>query len=203
MYRIAYHKNCLAVFLIMFVASCNPANKVMKNQEQFDKVGRKWLESNPCITDSTIVYIPGKRDSIPFEVPVYIKDDDYSVVALLDSIRRAADYIESTCAPKVLAAYKTGYQKGRADVTKQLSAVKIPLPVIDTLRITMKDKQQLRLLQSDLEKARQQIAILSVEGEKYRGGRTKWFLLFLIASALFTISAYFNIKNHGISTRRS
>ena len=191
------------LILLIFIESCNPANRVMKHQDQFDRVGRKWLEANPCVTDSAVIYLPGKRDSIPFEVPVYIKEDDYSVVALLDSIRRAADYIESTCAPRVLAAYKTGYQRGRVDVTKQLSQVKIPLPVIDTFRITMKDKQQLRLLQSDLEKARQQIAILSVDGEKYRGSRTKWFSLFLIASALFTISAYFNIKNYGISTRRS
>jgi hypothetical protein len=203
MYSIAYHKNCLAVFLFLFAASCNPANKVMKNQEQFDKVGRKWLEANPCVTDSAVIYLPGKRDSIPFEVPVYIKDDDYSVVALLDSIRRAADYIDNACAPRVLAAYKKGYERGRADVTKQLSQVKIPLPVIDTFRITMKDKQQLRLLQSDLEKARKIMADSNVAIEKYKGSKTKWFLLFLLAVILLIISIHYNIKNHGISTRRS
>lgn len=180
----------LGVTLLFVSTSCNIERKIEKNQEAFDKIGRKWLDLHPCSNDSTFVYVPGKKDSIPFLVPVLTKDTA-EIKRQIDSIYKAnqKDDIQT-----IKSAYNSGYDKAEKIWKNKLAQIKIPLPVVDTLRITLKDRQQITLLKSDLESLKLKLSDCQLTGEKVKGKSDKWFLLFIIACCFLIASIYFNIR---------
>ena len=50
-----------AVLACMWLTSCNPAKRIERQQENFDRIGRKWLDLHPCANDSVSVYLPGEQ----------------------------------------------------------------------------------------------------------------------------------------------
>lgn len=173
--------------LCLIFASCNPANRVLRNQAQFEKVGQKWLEKNPCVNDSIAIYIPGKRDSIYIEIPTGISGDEHlSVVDLLDSVRQAADYIDRTCQPRIAEAYRKGYQTAIGRVKK----IRIPVPVHDTIRVVVRDKQFAAILEQNLKVARETINEQEKIALKARNRGNFWFFMFLIAFFLVIVLLY-------------
>jgi hypothetical protein len=75
-----------------------------------------------------------------------------------------------------------------------VSKIKVPVPVIDTLRITLKDKQAIQLLQDDLADCKKQVQDLTVENLTNMSKKDKWFLWFLITALLLLGSIYYNFK---------
>jgi len=194
--------NILGVFLlsILFIStSCNIEKRVEKNEKAFDNIGKRWLGLHPCANDSSYIYIEGKRDSIPFLIPVLVKDT-IEIRKQIDSLNiyleRKYNKQRADCANQVRESYNAGYQKAESVWKDKLSKIKIPLPVIDTIKITLKDRQQIKLLNDDLNESQKQLADIKVKLEKYQGKTDKWFLLFIIACCLLLTSIYFNIKSH-------
>lgn len=183
----------LIALSIILLASCNPEKRIQKNLDRFNRVGKLWLKMNPCSNDSNTIYLPGKKDSIFFEVPIYI-DDTSGQQIFIDSVTNSISKKEKVCSLKIAEAYKLGYQKGKSDLMGKLSKIKVPLPVIDTLKITLKDRLELKIIKADLDTARIQLASSQAELEKHKGKSTKWLLLFIIACLLLAVSIYFNIK---------
>lgn len=186
------------LLLVLFmVGSCNIEKRVDKQQKTFDNIGKKWLLLHPCSNDSSYIYVPGKRDSIPFIVPVMI-DDTTGVARRLDSLNIYLQnkYNEQLkdCSNQVNESYKLGYNKATQIWRTKLSQIKIPIPVIDTIKITLKDKLSLKLLEQDLATANKELADSKLSNEKAQGKRDKWFLMFIIACCLLVTSIYFNIK---------
>lgn len=177
--------------LCLIFASCNPANRVLRNQAQFEKVGQKWLEKNPCVNDSIAIYIPGKRDSIYIEIPTGISGDEHlSVVDLLDSVRQAADYIDRTCQPRIAEAYRKGYQTAIGRV----KTIKIAVPIHDTIRVVVRDKQFAAILEQNLKVARESIHEQEKTALKARNRGNFWFFMFLIALFLVIVLSYNKIN---------
>jgi hypothetical protein len=180
------------IFIICLIfASCNPAKQVLRNQSQFETVGQKWLEKNPCVNDSVAIYIPGKRDSKYIEIPSGISGDEHiSVVDLLDSVRQAADYIDRTCQPRIAEAYRKGYQTAIGRV----KTIKIAVPVHDTVRVVVRDRQFAAILEQNLKVARESINEQEKTALKARNQRNLWFFLFLIAILLLVVVSYHKIN---------
>lgn len=185
------NKFFIFIAIILF-ASCNPEKRIQKNLDRFDRIGKKWLSLHPCSNDSNTIYLPGKRDSVFFEVPIYV-NDTAGLQKFVDSFSAELDKKDTACNLKALQAYKAGYKKGRNDLANKMASVKVPLPIIDTLKITLKDKLELKILKNDLDTARIQLADLKTELEKRKGSSTRWLLLFIIACLLLLFSMYINI----------
>ena len=192
--------NKLGVFLlsILFIStSCNIEKRIDRNQKAFDNIGKKWLGLHPCSNDSNYIYIEGKKDSIPFLIPVLIKDTN-EIQRKIDSLNQ---YLQdkyrkqqNSCKSQVKESYNAGYQYAETIWKDKLSKIKVPLPVIDTIKITLKDKQQIKLLTDDLDSSKGQLNATLINLEKYKGKTDKWFLLFIIACCLLLTSIYINIK---------
>jgi hypothetical protein len=193
--------NILAsAFLIVVLSisySCNVQRRVEKQQKIFDNIGRMWLKLHPCANDSFTIYVPGKRDSIPIEIPVIILDSNYTQKQL-DSLRREMQkiYTQPTeyCTEEMSRAYNLGYNAATQKWKNKLGQIKIPVPIIDTLKITLKDKQAIQLLQDDLSTSRNEVNKLNVDLLNCASKKDKWFFWFVITFIIFTISAYFNLK---------
>lgn len=177
--------------IILFFNSCNPAKRVINNYEQFEEVGKKWVEKNPCVNDSTVIFMPGRIDSILVNVPTDIeKPGNYSVRDVLDSIRSAANNLDNIIKPRLENAYKKGY----TDAIIKVKTIKIPVNIHDTIKIVVKDKQYNGVLESELTSIRKQWIELNTRKEIYKKNSDKWFIMFLIALGLLIIVSYINIS---------
>ena len=189
----------VAFLLIMLSlsTSCNIEKRVQKQQETFDRIGRLWLQSHPCANDSTVIYIPGKKDSIPIEIPIIINDTT-GFKKYIDSIgyqlRKKYKEEQKDCDNQIKDAYNFGYQKAENIWKDKISKIKVPLPVIDTLKITLKDKQYINILQGDIKKLEYQLSQAQINEAEKKGKLDKWFLLFIIACMCLLTSLYFNFK---------
>ena len=178
--------------------SCNIERRVRKQQEAFDKIGRMWLETHPCANDSTIIYVPGKKDSIPVVIPTIIRDTT-GFKKYIDSIgivlRQKYNEQEKNCDKQIKDAYNLGYEKAEGIWKKKVSEIKVPLPIVDTFKISIKDKQQIKLLEADIVKLKDKLSQAQLSAAEKKGGLDKWFLLFIIACMLLVLSVYYNIKS--------
>lgn len=190
----------LGAFLLITLSlstSCNIEKRIEKRQETFDRIGRLWLQSHPCANDSTFIYIPGKRDSIPIEIPIIINDTTgfkYYIDSIGVELRKKYNEQQKDCNNQVKDAYNLGYGKAETIWKEKVSKIKVPLPIIDTIKITLKDKQYINLLQGDIEKLKAQLSQAQITGAEKKGKLDKWFLLFIIACMLLLTSIYFNLK---------
>ena len=186
----------LIVVLSVFY-SCNIQKRVEKQQKVFDNIGRKWLKLHPCANDSFTIYVPGKRDSIPIEVPVIIIDTVYTKKQL-DSLRIAMQKIyfapTENCIEEMDKAYRLGYNFAEEKWKGKFGQIKIPVSVVDTIKITLKDKQAIQLLQDDLAASESEVNRLTIEGLNCENKKDKWFLWFIITFILLSLSIYFNFK---------
>jgi hypothetical protein len=187
-------------FLVVVLSisySCNIQKRVEKQQKVFDNIGREWLRKNPCANDSFTIYVPGKRDSIPIEIPIMVVDSDY-IKKQLDSLQ--ADLLEKysqptdNCSQEIKQSYNAGYNAATKKWEAKLGQIKVALPVVDTLKITLKDKQAIQLLQNDLAASKEELnklnGIILITTSK----KDKWFLWFVITFILLSISIYFHLK---------
>lgn len=187
----------IVLSILSISTSCNIEKRIERRQEAFDKVGRKWLSQHPCANDSTYIYLPGKRDSIPLIVPVLVKDSN-SIRNAIDSITRifSVTNAHEDCEEEITYAYNKGYDKASKEWAIKLSKIKVPVPVIDTVKITLKDKQEIKLLEADLREAKAEINELKLSGEKRLGSKRSWFLLFVISTLVALLSLFYNAKKY-------
>lgn len=178
--------------MLVVLFSCNIEKRIAKQQKTFDNIGRAWLKLHPCANDSTYIYLPGKVDSVPIEVPILVIDSAYTEKQI-DSLQK---YYASKkdCSQEIKSAYNLGYSESTKKWKSATSQIKVPLPVIDTVKISIKDKQQIKLLQDDLADCNTLTQQLQLDNAKEKGKSDKWFLWFVIASILLGISSYFNVK---------
>ncbi len=45
----------LITILLFVIIGCNPAKRLLKNQEAFEKVGQAWAQQHPCVNDTTYI----------------------------------------------------------------------------------------------------------------------------------------------------
>jgi hypothetical protein len=187
----------LLISVLSISYSCNIQKRVEKQQKVFDNIGRQWLKLHPCANDSSTIYVPGKRDSIPIEIPVIIFDSGYTKKQL-DSLRQEMQKVYGSqlnnCSQEMSSAYNLGYNVAAKKWEIELGQIKIPVPVVDTLKITLKDKQAIQLLQNDLTASRNEVTKLSIDALDCANKKNKWFLWFIIALIMLAISMYFNFK---------
>jgi len=170
--------------ILCAIFSCNPEKQILKRNDSFNRVGRKWLETHPCVNDSNVVYLPGKIDSIPYQVPVFIKDTEGikksidSIVALIDT--------DKNCQDEVLYAYNEGYDASSKMWSKQLSKMKLATRV-DTVKISVKDKQEFKLLDQDIKAKDKLIGELKLSVEHTKRLKDKWFFLFILICTILAL----------------
>jgi len=186
-----------AITIFYFFCSCDIEKRIEKQQEKFDNIGRKWLKLHPCDKDSFTIYIPGKRDSVLIEMPVIIVDTNYTrqqIDSLQEELKKIYAESSKNCTEEIKRAYNLGYNTASKNWKEKVSQIKVPVPVIDTLRITLKDKQAIQLLQDDLAVSKKQVQDLTVENLTNMSKKDKWFLWFLITALLLLGSIYHNLK---------
>lgn len=167
----------IVMAILCAIFSCNPEKQILKNNEKFNRVGRKWLETHPCTNDSTIVYLPGKIDSIPYEIPIIIKDTE-AINKYIDSIKKTISS-DKDCGSEILSSYNEGYDASSKMWRKQLSKMKT-ITRVDTIKISVKDKQEFKLLNQDIKERDRQIGDLKLNVEHIKRLRDKWFFLFIL-----------------------
>lgn len=47
----------------LLVMSCNPVERVMKDPEKVEQIGRVWERQNPCVNDTITRLLPGTTDT--------------------------------------------------------------------------------------------------------------------------------------------
>lgn len=171
----------------LFLYSCNVEKRVMKNEERFNNIGRKWLEKNPCVNDSIVTYIPGEITILPVQEIIV---DTIATQKAIDSISN----LYKGCADQVSIAYKEGYNKAISECKIKLRALSITKRNPDTIKIVVKDKQEVKLLTQDVINLRNKLSESEITSIENKGVSTKWKLLFIIACLFLGISGYFNIK---------
>ena len=189
-------KKGLFFFLIGYLllsSSCNIENRVMKNQEAFNNIGKKWLEKNPCANDSFYVYLPGKTDSIPLEIFIPVLDTEY-LIKILDSIQDKYNYDSASCNSAVKAAYIVGYNSAETKWKNKLSATKIPTKRVDTIKVVVADKQKIGILEADVIAKNQKISDLNLELSELKWKSRQWFWLFVLSMLLFIFSLSLNFR---------
>lgn len=45
----------LYISILFLLISCDPSKRILKNKEQFEKVGSEWATKNPCVNDTFTV----------------------------------------------------------------------------------------------------------------------------------------------------
>jgi hypothetical protein len=171
----------------LFLSSCNIEKRVLKNEERFNNIGRKWLEKNPCINDSTVTYLPGEITILPVDEFVI---DTISTQRAIDSI----SHLYKGCADQVSIAYKDGYNKAISECKVKLRAISIIKRTPDTIKIVVKDKQEVKLLTQDVIDLKKQLSDAKLQSSVNSNATTKWLLLFILACILLGFSLYLNVK---------
>lgn len=118
----------VALLIILFSSifcGCNPMKQVLKNQDQFEKIGHLWAAKNPCINDSTIIYTPGETDTIWPGMPPPI----------FDTIYLNGGNENESCANREEVAFKTGFEKAKSQFLKQ----PIIFKTVDTIKVYVRD----------------------------------------------------------------
>lgn len=131
----------ILTILLLIIFGCNPAKKVLKNNEAFEQVGRAWAAKNPCVNDSIFSFLPGTIDSVPF---VLKQMDTALLYHITDSLTLALakKYGQDVkeCNRQVSDAFNYGYRQAIYDASLLKTAVKSP----DTLKISVIDKRSLK-----------------------------------------------------------
>jgi len=170
--------------ILCAIFSCNPEKQILKRNDSFNRVGRKWLETHPCVNDSNVVYLPGKIDSIPYQVPVFIKDTE-AINRSIDSIKKTISP-DKDCGDEILSSYNEGYDASSKMWRNQLAKMKT-ITRVDTIKISVKDKQQFLLLDQDIKEKDKQIGELKLNVEHTKRLRDKWFFLFILICTILAL----------------
>lgn len=124
----------LAIISLLFIASCNPAKKLLESQERFEQVGQAWAKKNPCKVDTHTIQLPGTIDSVAYPKPVF---DSTAFNIAKDSLQKAlvAKYNtdKDDCNRQVSEAFNTGYDQAIYELRKQKAPIKIPGKQINNL----------------------------------------------------------------------
>lgn len=187
------HKILFCLFLVaIYLLSCNLEKRIEKDQKKLDRIGKLWLKSHPCTNDSSFVYVPGKADS--FYVPITeLVTDTIQTKKLIDSLVK----LNNNCEKEIKSAYASGYAKSSKDWKAKLSQTKFSTRV-DTVKITVKDKQQTNILLADCFQKDKQLGELQLMYEKSKHKADKWFLWFIISCLVFIVSYAFKLIKKGL-----
>ena len=154
--------NKLFLLFIIILSSCNPVKQVMKDNDKVREVFEQGLRKEiiSCIKDTpSIVFIPGKIDTIPIKDIVPALDDKIlkqkidSITPIIQS--RYKDSIDIDCTKQINDAYDAGYRECRSQIDGKTIEKKSP----DTIKIKERDRTYENLLKEDLRKANEKLAV--------------------------------------------
>lgn len=171
-------KNVLFISLLFFFAGCNPAKKVMQNQKQFEKIGEAWAQKNPCVNDTTIVFRPGRVDTLTLTAPAF--DVNRAADSIAQALANKYNQKLEECNRQVNEAYNAGYMKSSAYWSK----IKIPIPAPDTVNNYIRDMRAERILANQIGELQNDVLERSEEAQFYKGQRNRAYgviLLFLMS----------------------
>lgn len=190
-----------ALFLFCAICSCTATrdrkafDRVLSTEKLFDSMGRRWEKENPCVTNDSITYLPGKIDSVLLTLPVI---DTGRMIMIRDSLlsvyQSKLKNNNTDCGRQVNEAYDVGYNQARYELSK----TKIPDKRPDTALIKKEDLRRIGLLQKDLAFKDGQIAQLKEQNkqletdkkaEKNRGNKWMWLFIGSVTVSLL-ITAY-------------
>ena len=173
-YRLLFALIAAAVVLLL---SCNPAKKVMYQQQQYERLINDYLVKHPQQIDTVTEYIPGKPQLVPVPVPVV---DSALLKRVKDSLQRAVaakyDDIQADCSRQVNEAFETGYNQARYEFSQQKDTVKTP----DTIKLKLQLTTQIDALQATVNTLQQDKANLT--GQLQQSQKKQSFFWYLIAS---------------------
>lgn len=173
-YRLLFALLTAAAVLLL---SCNPAKKVMDQQQQYERLINDYLVKHPQQIDTSFVLLPGKTDTVPVPVPVV---DSIALKKAKDSLQKAIaekyDDIQADCSRQVNEAFETGYQQARYEFSQQKQLVKQP----DTLQIKLQLTTQIDALKATVNTLQQDKANLT--GQLQQANKKQSFFWYLIAS---------------------
>jgi len=188
-------KNVLIIIVLSTVIlfSCNPAKRIMKNQDQFEQVGREWEKKNPC-PPPKFEFKPGKVDSFYTPVINLISVlDSVLLQAKLDSLNKALrlkyNEIAKDCSRQVNEAYDVGYKQAIFETGK----IKIPSAIHDTL--LHEYIRRIGLLQGDLVKAAEKERDLQILLAKSESKANKWLWIAMALIVVVLVLLFLLIKN--------
>lgn len=118
---------CFAVVILM---CCNPAKKVAKQQQEYEKLINDYLAKHPQQLDTALIFIQGGNDTVKQFIPVI---NTAALLHIEDSLKNAirikyADVLQD-CDRQVSEAFNTGYDQARYEISQQ----KVFKPRPDTL----------------------------------------------------------------------
>lgn len=173
-YRLLFALLTAAVVLLL---SCNPAKKVMDQQQQYERLINDYLVKHPQQIDTITEYIPGKPKLVPVPVPVI---DTVVLRKVKDSLQKklAAKYddIQADCSRQVNEAFETGYNQARYEFSQRKDTVKTP----DTIKLKLQLTTQLNALKATVNQLQQDNAKLT--GQLQQAQKKQSFFWYLIAS---------------------
>lgn len=155
----------LLLIAMLFLIACNPAKKVMKNKDDFDKVGEAWSKEHPCVNDTVSYLVPG--DTIT-QYGGYILDTVYQT---------------ETVKGDTIIIYKTEYKT--RNVTKL---------VHDTLVKNIRDTRAEQVLQNELARNRDSLNKITIERNDFKAQRNTWRNSFYALLILLIILIGLRIK---------
>lgn len=162
----------IVIISLLLSFGCNPAKRLQKNNEQYEKIITDYLIKHPAKIDTLTELIPGGVDSVFYPVAVV---DSNRLQQLKDSLQAVFANKENDCTRQINEAFTTGYEQATYELKKQKFAK--PRPDTVRLKITNRDyedalKRKIESLQNDLSKKDKTI---------FAKTNTMWWLIAVIA----------------------
>jgi hypothetical protein len=126
----------LAASVVLLLTGCNPAKKVLQQQEDYRNLVNDFIAHNPPAIDTGVTVSHGKPDTVNL-IAILTANDSAAIKKAKDSLQAvfAIKYAATAadCERQVSEAFETGKQQALYWINKQ----KIIKPGIDTVKINL------------------------------------------------------------------
>lgn len=142
----------------------------------------------PCDCDSSVVYKPGKIDSVPYPVYIGVALDSTELSNLKATLQAQTSRERSL----IDSAYKAGF----AVAVRQMRDVKIPVKTPDTAQYTIRSTDTEKRLQLQLAQEQKKTTAAETKAQIYMEDRTKliWALVIAIILLVLTNAMWIRFK---------
>lgn len=184
-------KLLIAILSILFFTNCNPVKRVIKNREQFEKIGQAWEKEHPCVNDTSTTFLAGKIDSVL--VPMLVLDTlllHKDAATLARALTEKYNYDNTDCERQVKEAYSTAYKQG-AYMARQF---KVPVHAPDTIVRTVEDVRRVNVLKAENNTLESDKNFYSLQSEQFKTKSIYYKLVSGLLVLALGFSAYFNLK---------
>lgn len=178
-------KILFTILSIILFAGCNSTKKVLNNQKEFQKIGEAWAKQNPCDNDTTIVFKPGRIDTLKLTAPLV--DNTFAADSIAKVLSEKYHQDIKQCQSQVKEAYNAGYMKASADWSSIPIIVKQP----DSSIGYVKDRRQLDICEKEKSDLQTQLVAALKDAANYKTERNTAYIILLMIIAGAGILSYF------------